>query len=97
MYDASVCNAVSVWGNTVSCVGEMIQQGHILAALATLMYSSYKLHQVINIVGWVGGGEAVSCVGEMIQQGHILAGLATLMYSSYKLHQVVNIDACGRG
>ena len=61
MYDASVCNAVSVWGNTVSCVGEMIQQGHILAALATLMYSSYKLHQVINIVGCGGGGGSVMC------------------------------------
>ena len=42
-------------GDTMTCVGEMIQQGHILAALATLMYS-YKLHQVINIVGWGGGG-----------------------------------------
>ena len=84
-------------GDTMTCVGEMIQQGHILAALATLMYSSYKLHQVINIVGCVCGGEAVSCVGEMIQQGHILAALATLMYSSYKLHLVINIEACGRG
>ena len=82
----------------VSCVGEMIQQGHILAALAMLMYSLYKLHQVINIevcgrVGGGGGVEAVSCVGEMIQQGHILAALATLMYS-YKLHQVINIVGC---
>ena len=46
-------------GEAVSCVGEMIQQGHILAALATLVYS-YKLHQVINIVGW-GGGGSVMC------------------------------------
>ena len=49
-------------GDTMTCVGEMIQQGHILAALATLMYSSYKLHQVINIVGCVwGGGGSVMC------------------------------------
>ena len=82
-------------GEAVSCVGEMIQQGHILAALAMLMYS-YKLHQVINIVGWGVGVEAVSCVGEMIQQSHILAALAMLMYSLYKLHQVINIEVCGR-
>ena len=53
MYDASVSNAVSVWGKELSCVGEMLQQGHILAALATLMYSSYQLQQVID--SQVGG------------------------------------------
>ena len=46
MYHASISNSVNVWGKDTSCVGEMMQQGHILAALATLMYSTHQLQQV---------------------------------------------------
>ena len=47
MYQASVSNAINVWGKETTCVGEMMQQGHILSALATLMYSTHQLQQVL--------------------------------------------------
>ena len=46
VYQSSVTNAVAVWSQEAMCVGEMLQGGHTLAALATLMFSPHRLQQV---------------------------------------------------
>ncbi|KAH3730075.1 spatacsin-like isoform X1 [Dreissena polymorpha] len=49
MYESSLINASSIWGEDTSSVGELLKGDHPLAALATLMYSPHKLQQVTFI------------------------------------------------
>ena len=47
IYESSLINASSIWGEDTSSVGELLKGDHPLAALATLMYSPHKLQQVL--------------------------------------------------
>ncbi|KAL3867490.1 hypothetical protein ACJMK2_044692 [Sinanodonta woodiana] len=49
IYQASLYNTAYVWGPEYSSVSSLIQGGHVLAALATLMYSAEPIHQVNDV------------------------------------------------
>ncbi|KAK3606037.1 hypothetical protein CHS0354_025081 [Potamilus streckersoni] len=49
IYQASLYNTEFVWGPHYSSVSSLIQGGHVLAAMATLMYSAEPIHQVTNV------------------------------------------------
>ncbi|KAL4227664.1 Spastic paraplegia 11 (autosomal recessive) [Mactra antiquata] len=66
MYTGSLYNAMRVWNEDTSSVGFLLQSGHVLAALATLMYSQHKLTQVTFVTQQLEAFDGLS--SELVEQ-----------------------------